>query len=220
MAGSRQPFPGMNSAVFFDLDGTLTDPKTGITRSIRYALERLGLDCPCDEELTRCIGPPLLASLQNIVGAALAPKALEHYRERFSEVGWRENEVYPGIHELLRQLAESGRPLYVATSKPLVFADRIIRHFELEQYFCRIFGSELDGTRSDKVGLLRFAISEVDRTDHAVMVGDREHDILGAKANDLGSIGVTYGYGSQQELVSAGADRVVHSPEMLLQALV
>ncbi len=210
----------MNSAVFFDLDGTLTDPKTGITRSIRYALERLGLDCPSDDELTRCIGPPLLGSLQSIVGAALAPIALEHYRERFSEVGWRENEVYPGIHELLRQLAESGRPLYVATSKPLVFANRIIRHFELEQYFSRIFGSELDGTRSDKVGLLRFAISEVDRTDHAVMVGDREHDILGAKANALGSIGVTYGYGSQQELQSAGADRVVHSPEMLLLALV
>ncbi len=209
----------MNAAVFFDLDGTLSDPKTGITRSIRHALHCLGLDCPGEEELTWCIGPPLLDSFGRIVGRALAPKALEYYRERFSEVGWKENEVYPGIEGLLRQLAESGRPMYVATSKPFVFADRITRHFQLDQYFDRIFGSELDGTRSNKAELLRFAISETGRTDQAVMVGDREHDILGAKANKMASIGVTYGYGSHQELESAGADAVVHCPEMLLQAL-
>ena len=208
-----------NVAVFFDLDGTLSNPELGITRCIRHALDCLGVDCPSDEELTCCIGPPLLDSFASLVGRSLAPKALEHYRERFSEVGWKENTIYPGIAELLRQLAESDRLLYVATSKPHVFAARIIRHFELEQYFCRVFGSELDGTRSNKADLLRFAISETDRTGQAVMVGDREHDILGAKANRIGSIGVTYGYGSQQELESAGADVVVHSPEALLHAL-
>ncbi len=209
----------MSVAVFFDLDGTLSDPKIGITRCIRHALDCLGVDCPSDEELTRYIGPPLLGSFETIAGRALAPKALEYYRERFSEVGWKENTVYPGVAESLRQLAESDRPMYVATSKPSVFADRIIRHFELEQYFARIFGSELDGTRSNKIELLRFAVSETDWAGQAVMVGDREHDILGAKANNMGSIGVTYGYGNQQELQSAGADAVVHSPEALLQAL-
>lgn len=209
----------MKAAVFFDLDGTLSDPRAGIIRSIQHALNCLGVDCPGDDELTWCIGPPLLESFRSIVGTALAPKALDHYRERFSEVGWKENELYPGIIDVLRQLEESDRPLYVATSKPFVFADRIIRHFQLDEYFSRIFGSELDGTRSNKGELLRFALSETGLNNQAVMVGDREHDVFGAKANQIESIGVTYGYGSQQELENAGADVVVDSPKMLLSAL-
>jgi len=209
----------VTAAVFFDLDGTLCDPKIGIVRSIRHALDRLGVDCPADDELTWCIGPPLLDSFSRIVGTALAPRALELYRERFAEVGWKENYVYSGIVDGLRQLAESGRPLYVATSKPLVFADRIIRHFELSQVFSRVFGSELDGTRSHKAELLGFAIAETGFGEQAVMVGDREYDVLGAKANNIASIGVTYGYGSYQELENAGADVVVDSPEALWSAL-
>jgi phosphoglycolate phosphatase len=209
----------MNAAVFFDLDGTLSDPKIGIVRSIRYALNRLELDCPGNDELTWCIGPPLLDSFRSIVGHSLAPKALDLYRERFSEIGWKENDLYPGIIDLLRQLAEFDRPLYVATSKPYVFADRIIRYFELEPYFSRVFGSELDGTRSNKADLLRFALSETRTTGRAVMVGDRKHDVLGAKANKMRSIGVTYGYGSQAELETAGADAVVDCPEALHLAL-
>jgi phosphoglycolate phosphatase len=209
----------MNAAVFFDLDGTLSDPKVGIVRSIRYALDRLEVGCPGDDELTWCIGPPLLDSFRSIVGPSLAPKALDLYRERFSEMGWKENDLYPGIIDLLRQLAEFDRPLYVATSKPQVFADRIIRHFELEPYFSRVFGSELDGTRSHKADLLCFALSETRTTGRALMVGDRKHDILGARANKMRSIGVTYGYGSQEELETAGADVLVDSPWALRLAL-
>lgn len=209
----------MNDAVFFDLDGTLSDPKIGIVRSIRHALDRLGIECPSDDELTWCIGPPLRDSFGEIVGSALAPKALEHYRERFSEYGWKENQPYPGIIDALRQLAESGKALYVATSKPFVFADRIIRHFEMDRYFSRIFGSEFDGTRSNKGDLLRYALSEVSPTSQATMVGDREHDILGAKVNQIRSIGVTYGYGSKGELEKAGADVVIDSPDELFLEL-
>lgn len=208
-----------NKAIFFDLDGTLTDPRAGIVRSIRYALNSLGLDCPDGDDLTWCIGPPLLESLGSIVGTELAPSALAHYRERFSDVGWKENQLYPGIVEVLQQLTESGRLLYVATSKPLVFADRIISHFHLDEYFSRVFGSELDGTRSDKSELLRYALSETNLTDSAVMVGDRKHDVIGAKTNGIGSIGVTYGYGSREELTKAGADVLVENPETLLPAL-
>lgn len=210
----------MNSAVFFDLDGTLSDPKVGIIQSIQHALNRLGLECPDDGDLTWCIGPPLLESFGSIVGTALAPLALDYYRERFSAIGWQENELYPGIVDVLRQLVESDRLLYVATSKPFVFADRIIRHFQLDEYFARIFGAELDGTRSNKGDLLRFALSETGVKNDAVMVGDREHDVFGAKANQIRSIGVSYGYGSKQELENAGADAVVDSPGMLLSALI
>ncbi len=207
------------NAVFFDLDGTLTDPKAGIVRSIRYALDRLGVDAPGDDELTRCIGPPLLDSLGQIVGMELASKALELYRERFSEVGWQENCVYPGVIDALEGLKETNRRLYVATSKPSVFARRIVEHFNLDGYFLEVFGSELDGTRSHKAELLRFALNETSTKERAVMIGDREHDILGAKENQMKSIGVTYGYGSLLELTSAGADLIVRSPDELLAVL-
>lgn len=128
-----------NDAIFFDLDGTLTDPKPGIVRSIRYAMDRLKIECPDDEDLTWCIGPPLLSSFAELVGESLAAVALEHYRERFSQCGWLENAPYKGIRDTLGELSESGYRLYVATSKPHVFANRIIRHFELDQYFSTVF---------------------------------------------------------------------------------
>jgi phosphoglycolate phosphatase len=209
----------MNDAVFFDLDGTLTDPKTGIVRSIRHAMDRLGLECPSDDDLTWCIGPPLLESFSTLVGSTLAAEAVRHYRERFSEHGWKENVPYPGVVNMLQQLIAAGRELYVATSKPLVFADRIIKHFEMDRYFGRVFGSELDGTRSDKGELLRFALSELTLTGQATMVGDRMHDVVGAKANCLRSVGVTYGYGSLQELENAGADALAASPDQLVKLL-
>ncbi len=208
----------MTAEVFFDLDGTLTDPKTGITRCILFALQELGLDAP-EGELTWCIGPPLLESLESLVGPALAPQALTLYRERFAALGWLENAVYPGIVELLEHLVREGRPVYVATSKPLVYAERIVRHFGLGDHVLRVFGSELDGTRSDKAELLRFALEESDAGSEATMIGDRRHDVVGAKANDLRSIGVTYGYGSRQELEAAGADAIAASPGAVLRLL-
>src|ERR1700686_2456996 len=147
------------TAIFFDLDGTLTDPKLGITRSIQYALGKLDRAIPPEHELTWCIGPPLRASLKKLLGTDdLADKALSLYRERFGDIGLFENEIYPGIEDTLSVLAKSGRRMFVATSKPGIYAERIIDHFKLRDYFERVFGSELDGTRTDKTELLSYAL--------------------------------------------------------------
>lgn len=206
------------TAVCFDLDGTLTDPKEGILGSIRYALEKLGYPVPADDdELTWCIGPPLLGSFETLTGDSQeAVRAVAAYRERFGDIGLYENAVYPGIREVLEALSDQGRPLYVATSKPTVYATRILEHFELSDYFERIFGSELDGTRADKTDLLAWVLSEAGlEAASTVMIGDRRHDITGARNNAMGSIGVLYGYGDEAELTEAGAGRLCESPEDL-----
>jgi phosphoglycolate phosphatase len=200
--------------IFFDLDGTLTEPKIGITRSIQYALEKLGHDVPSQDELTWCIGPPLHASFVELLGeTALADRALLLYRERFSEVGLFENAVYAGIEATLASLAGSGRRLFVATSKPHVYARRIVEHFRLGGFFEQVFGSELDGTRVDKTELLQYALrmTGVDPAE-ALMVGDRSHDIIGARNNGLRALGVLYGYGSRDELARAGAHGLCAAP--------
>lgn len=204
--------------IFFDLDGTLTDPKPGITRSIQYALQRLGQPVPGEDDLAWCIGPPLLASLKKLVGTdALAGRALLLYRERFSEIGLFENDVFPGIEDTLSTLAASGRRMFVATSKPAVYAERIVSHFGLEPYFERVFGSELDGTRTDKSDLLRFALQAADVDPRqAIMIGDRSHDMVGARNNGMTGIGVLYGYGSRDELVEAGAYRICETHRELI----
>ncbi len=202
--------------VFFDLDGTLMDPLLGITRCIQYALERLGLEAPASSELTWCIGPPLLGTFRTLVGAARAEEGLRLYRERFGTVGWQENAPYPGVPETLAQLSDSGLTLFVATSKPLVYAERIVEHFQLGQYFQRVFGSELDGTRSHKTPLLEYALAETRSGGAATMIGDREHDVIGARNNGMRSISVTYGYGSRAELIAAAPDEWVDRPEDLV----
>jgi phosphoglycolate phosphatase len=209
----------MTKTVFFDLDGTLTDPMVGITTSIQYALEKLDVDIPVKDDLTWCIGPPLQKSLGVLVGKERAALALGFYRERFSDIGWKENVLYPGIEDTLVRLCGQGFRLFVATSKPHVFARRIIEHFQMGQYFDAIYGSELDGTRVEKTELLRFALSETQTEENATMVGDREHDIIGALANGMSAIGVTYGYGSPQELFQAGANGIVGRPADLVPAL-
>jgi phosphoglycolate phosphatase len=204
--------------IYFDLDGTLTDPKPGITRSIQYALARLGQAVPSEDELTWCIGPPLHASLKTLVGSdALADQALLLYRERFSDVGLFENETYGGIEQTLAALSTTSERMFVATSKPAVYANRIIDHFGLRRYFERVFGSELDGTRVDKRDLLRYALdaAKVDPR-MAIMIGDRSHDVIGARTNGMTAIGVLYGYGSEDELRSAGAHHICAThPELL-----
>jgi phosphoglycolate phosphatase len=207
------------TTIFFDLDGTLTDPKPGITRSIQYALHRLQRAVPSEDELTWCIGPPLRASLQKLLGGdELADRALALYRERFADIGLYENEIYPGIAAILAALAASRRRLFVATSKPHIYADRIIAHFGLADRFERVFGSELDGTRADKTELLRYALqsSAVDPSS-AIMIGDRSHDMIGARNNGMTAIGVLYGYGSQEELVGAGAHHICATPDKLIE---
>ena len=201
--------------VFFDLDGTLTDPKIGITTSIQYALARFNMPVPTQEELTWCIGPPLHAAFKTLLGTgdADAHRAVEFYRERFSDVGLFENTLYAGIEDVLSAVSAPGRRLFVATSKPHVFADRIIDHFGLRSHFDRVFGSELDGTRVHKTDLLRYALDET-ATDpgRAIMIGDRMHDMIGAANNGIGTIGVLYGYGSREELSSAGAMHLCQVP--------
>jgi phosphoglycolate phosphatase len=204
--------------IFFDLDGTLTNPKPGITRSIQHALRKLDHEAPAEDDLTWCIGPPLHASFKKLLGTdALADKAILLYRERFADVGLFENEVYPGIEATLSVLAGQARRLFVATSKPGVYAERIIDHFKLRGYFERVFGSELDGTRSDKSDLLGYALkaAQVDPAG-AIMIGDRSHDMIGARNNGLTAVGVLYGYGSKEELLAAGAHRLSATPRELL----
>ncbi len=203
--------------LFLDLDGTLTDPKEGITRCIRYALERLGEAPPAADELTRYIGPPLLETFAELVGEARAADALALYRERFADVGWQENRRFPGMLEALEALASAGSSLFVATSKPRVYAERIVDHFGLAPYFRQVFGSELDGRRTDKAELLRHALEVTGAGADSVMIGDRRHDIAGARANGLAAVGVTWGYGSLDELSEAGAHAILHAVPELAQ---
>jgi len=206
-------------AIYFDLDGTLTDPKPGITRSIQYALQRLDHPTmPTEDELTWCIGPPLRASFVRLLGAETsADLAVSYYRERFSDIGLYENGVYDGIGEVLTSLCASGHRLFVATSKPHVFAERIIDHFGLRDHFERVFGSELDGTRVDKSHLLEYALKQasVDPS-KTLMIGDRSHDMVGAVNNGMKGIGVLYGYGTRDELLDAGAHHVCATPGAIL----
>jgi phosphoglycolate phosphatase len=207
------------TAIYFDLDGTLTDPKPGITRSIQYALGKLDWPVPPEDELTWCIGPPLRGTMKKLLGSdELADRGVALYRERFSDVGLFENEVYPGIEDTLSALARSGRRMFVATSKAHVFADRIIDHFKLRVYFKRVFGAELDGTHSDKTDLLRHALQSADvDPSQAIMIGDRSFDMVGARNNGMTAVGVLYGYGSEAELRDAGAQHICATPQGVLR---
>lgn len=209
--------------VLFDLDGTLTDPKPGITQSVRYALEHLGVAITDLDSLTCFIGPPLHHSFARYYGLdeAQARAAVALYREYFAETGLYENMVYPGIPQLLEYLRSLDRRLIVATSKPTVYARRILEHFELESHFERVAGSDLDLSHSDKAEIIRDVVAPYEGVERAaiVMVGDREHDIIGACANRLDSIGVTYGYGSLAELRDAGATVIAASVDELAALL-
>jgi phosphoglycolate phosphatase len=205
--------------VLFDLDGTLTDPREGIVGCFKHALLSLGHKCPADAELARYIGPPLQESFGTLLGST-DPKdidsAVRLYRRRFASTGMFENSVYPGIHSALTTLRGSGAALFVATSKPRVFAERILVHFGLQEYFCAIHGSELDGRRSHKGDLIAHVLRAESLSPHSTaMVGDRAHDILGAKAHGVFPVGALWGYGSYDELVAAGAQMLCEQPKTL-----
>lgn len=209
----------MSTHIYFDLDGTLTDPYEGITRCIQYALDELGFPHPDDDYLHSCIGPPLYDTFPEMVGNDLTLQAIDLYRERFNDVGWRENKLYNGILDALEAVCASGHTLFVATSKPHVQARRIIDHFGMGQFFEAVYGCELDGTRSNKSELLEYAIADNPAAVTRTMIGDRKHDLLGAVANGMRPIGVSYGYGSIEELQSAGAIRIASTPEDLAEVL-
>jgi len=210
----------MTTHVYFDLDGTLTNPYEGITKCILYALDELGFPHPDDDYLYSCIGPPLWDTFPELVGDGLTRKAVDLYRERFIDVGWKENEPYDGIVDALEAVASAGHLLFVATAKPHMHAARIVEHFGMGEFFATVYGSELDGTRGTKTELLEFAIGRNPGGVRHVMVGDRKHDLIGAVANQMTPVGVAYGYGSVDELESAGATAIANSPADLPDLLI
>jgi phosphoglycolate phosphatase len=205
--------------VLFDLDGTLTDPGQGITRCIRFAFAEHGLPDLDDAALAKWIGPPLRDSFASVGARPDQIEALvEAYRRRFRDVGMFENEVYPGIRRLLEKLDQRGIALHVVTSKPEPFAEKILEHFELRGAFDRVFGSNLDGTRSEKRELLTHARNEAGfEIDTTLMVGDRRFDVEAARAEGIRSLGALWGYGSRDELEDAGATAIVDSARAVLQ---
>ena len=194
--------------ILIDLDGTLTDPKVGITTSARYGLEKIGHPISDEINIDWIIGPPLKASLAKILNVeadhVLAEQALMGYRERFAVKGLYENHVFEGVAETLAELKRRGYRLFVATAKPTVYAKQILEHFDLAQYFTDIHGSELNGDRTNKAELIQYILAQQKlQADQCMMVGDREHDIFGARQNGIDTIAVNYGYGSQEELALA-----------------
>ena len=201
---------------FFDLDGTLIDPAVGITRSLQHALEKLGRAVPPAAALTRFIGPPLretFAELLATTDETLIEDAVDSYRARFGAIGLFENEVYIGIPEALDAVRRAGHRAFVVTSKPHVYARRIVDHFGLALWLEGVFGSELSGENTDKRDLLRLALRQLraSGTD-AWMVGDRGTDVAGARANQVAALAAAWGYGSAAELLAARPDRIVASP--------
>jgi phosphoglycolate phosphatase len=193
--------------ILFDLDGTLTDPKLGITKSVQYALAKFNIHEPDLDKLVPFIGPPLVESFQEFYALSKeeAAAGVGYYREYFTKAGMYENAVYPGIKDMLTALTGQGKKLIVATSKPTVFSEQIIEHFGLMPFFQRIVGSNLDGSRIHKDEIIAFVLSELAAYDckDIVMVGDRMHDIIGAKKNNIDSVAVKYGYGTEAELITA-----------------
>lgn len=236
----------MYQYILFDLDGTLTDPKVGITSCVQYSLHKMGIEEPDLDKLEPFIGPPLLDSYREYYGLneEEARQAIEFYRERFSVKGLFENKVYPGIPELLQKLQENGRKLAIASSKPTVYVKQILTHFDIEKYFAVIVGSELDGRRTRKEEVVEEALRQLlpeklfrERKQYAAqrttepetgklgseqsvaMVGDRRFDVEGAKEYGITSVAVSYGYAQPGELEEAGAEFIASSVDRLGEVL-
>ena len=214
----------MYKYVLFDLDGTLTNPELGITNCVMHALDKFGIKVEDRKELHPFIGPPLVYSFQNFYGMSEddAKQAVVYYRERFSIKGLYENEVYDGVAELLQTLKEQGKVIVLATSKPEEYAIKILKHFNLYEYFDYVAGATMDGSRGEKADVIAYAleISGIEDRTQAVMVGDRNYDILGAKEHGLDSIGVLFGFGDYEELKEAGATYIVKTVVDILKCVV
>ncbi|HEL1907214.1 TPA: HAD family hydrolase [Streptococcus suis] len=212
----------MYQTILFDLDGTLTDSGQGILNSVAYALEKMGIEEPDTANLNRFIGPPLYESFSRFY--PLSPEdtqsAVDAFRVYFKEKGMFENQLYPGIIPLLEELRTAGKTLVIATSKPEIFAKQILEHFGIAHYFDVIAGASLDSSRISKADVIGYAINQLEAfPKHAVMIGDREHDIEGARMHQLPAIGVLYGYGSKQEFEKAEATMIVETVQDLKRVL-
>ncbi len=208
--------------LLFDLDGTLTDPKEGITNSVAYALRQYGI-IEDPDNLTRFIGPPLHIGMRDFYGfdEEKAFEAVAHYRVYFSDKGIFENAVFDGVPEMLDCLRKAGKTIILATSKPEIYARQILDHFELTPYFNHICGATMDGSRSAKSDVITYALETAGIADRskALMIGDRHHDIEGGIQNGLETVGVLFGYGSRSELEAAGAHHIVADIPQLYELL-
>lgn len=202
------------NTLLFDLDGTLTDSAPGIIKCFRYALETMGFDEP--DDIMRIVGPPIYDSFAQFCGMneEQVQEAARIYRSRYSEKGLFENEVYKGVPEMLKRLKDGGKRLLVATSKPEVFAVRILEKFQLAEYFDVIGGADINGSRNDKNEIIEYVLERAGVTDRrtALMAGDRSYDVRGAHKTGLECMGVLWGYGSEEELKASGADYIAASP--------
>ncbi|AER19758.1 HAD family hydrolase [Streptococcus suis] len=212
----------MYQTILFDLDGTLTDSGQGILNSVAYALEKMGIEEPDTANSNRFIGPPLYESFSRFY--QLSPEdtqsAVDAFRVYFKEKGMFENQLYPGIIPLLEELRTAGKTLVIATSKPEIFAKQILEHFGISHYFDVIAGASLDSSRISKADVIGYAINQLEAfPNNAVMIGDREHDIEGARMHQLPAIGVLYGYGNKQEFEKAGATMIVETVQDLKRVL-
>lgn len=210
----------MSKTILFDLDGTLTDSGEGIINCVIYALERFGLPIPERDCLRYFVGPPLHESfIKQGVPADRAEEAVAVYRERYVPTGMFENSPYPGIREVLETLKTKGHTLYVASSKPEWMCIEILKHFNLDQYFEQICGATMDTSRTNKEAVIAYLIEQNGKTDNMIMVGDTKFDVIGAKFHGIPCVGVSWGYGTVEEMQEAGAASVVSSMEELLETL-
>lgn len=213
----------MYDIVLFDLDGTLTDPGEGITNSVAYSLNKFGITVKNRADLYCFIGPPLIDSFMKYYSMSYENglKAVEYYREYFGVTGIFENHIFDGIPKLLSDIKKSGCKIALATSKPEVYAKRILEHFNLKQYFDFIGGATMDESRSKKADVIDYTLKQLCVTDKSkvVMVGDRHHDIEGANQNSIDSIGVLFGYGNKNELETAGAKYIAETIDDIMKFL-
>lgn len=215
----------MKHTILFDLDGTLTDPKEGITKCVQYALKHFGIMEEDLNQLEHFIGPPLLEQFMECYGfdQKTAELAVKKYRERYSKTGILENKLYPGIKNLLEELKDAGKVIGLASSKPTIYCKEILERFAISKYFHAIVGSELDGRRTNKAEVIEEALKLLQikegENSNVIMVGDRKHDIIGGKKNGLITIGVRIGYAKDGELEEAGADYIVENIEQLHELL-
>lgn len=211
------------AAVLFDLDGTLTDSAPGIVASVEFALREIGVDSPGAEQLRRFVGPPMQESFRDVLGLDEhgTERAMRYYRAYFVERGMFENSLYPRVASMLELLDSTGHALALATSKPTVFAEQILEHFAIRRHFIAVCGADLAGKHSGKAEIVGNALRAIGggRALGAVMVGDREHDVLGAAAHGIDCFGVGWGYAAPGELERAGATRVVASVAELQEVL-
>lgn len=210
----------MNKSILFDLDGTLTDSGEGIMNCAEFALRHFGIPVPSRDTMRVFVGPPLSDTFMRFgVPESNVQEAIEVYRSRYIPVGKYENTLYPGIYQVLEALHRDGFKLYVATSKPEAMSIEILEHFEIAKFFDRICGASLDSSRSTKDEVIAYLLEEVRPDGNLIMVGDTKYDVLGAAVHKLPTIGVSWGYGTVEDLIEAGAASIAHSPVELLSLL-